>query len=296
MSPAALYFASGDALYPGVAMLFLAIVSPSSQSRGLRIFRSLTCWAGLALVVMASTPVSGWAAAVFIGAFLLWLISKDRAEAGPAWYRLRVVVSSVLLLMLLALSSREILHRRMPRLGGNPSDHFVVIGDSISSGIDSHTPAWPMLMQRQTDILVRNLSRPGAGVVEARAMASQVQQQDNLILIEIGGNDLLSDMSSARFGEGLESVLASLSKPGRTLVMFELPLLPHKIGFGRVQRRLSAKYGICLIPKHFFTAVLSGAGATSDGLHLSESGAREMETLVARLLWPALRPAKPTAQ
>jgi hypothetical protein len=111
-------------------------------------------------------------------------------------------------------------------------------------------------------------------------------------LIEIGGNDLLSGMSSAEFGEGLDSVLASLSRPGRTLVMFELPLLPHKIGFGRVQRRLSAKYRVCLIPKHFFTSVLGGADATSDGLHLSESGAQQMETLVARLLSRVLQPAR----
>jgi len=71
--------------------------------------------------------------------------------------------------------------------------------------------------------------------------------------------------------------------------MFELPLLPHKIGFGQMQRRLSEKYVVFLIPRHSFTRVLSGADATSDGLHLSESGARTMSALVAQTLWPVLK-------
>jgi len=103
-------------------------------------------------------------------------------------------------------------------------------------------------------------------------------------------------MSAAEFSQALDSLLSSLSTPDRTLVMFELPLLPHKIGFGQAQRRLSSKYGVVLIPKHFFTQVLSGADATSDGLHLSESGARRMGALVARILSPVLKPAEPATR
>jgi acyl-CoA thioesterase I len=120
-----------------------------------------------------------------------------------------------------------------------------------------------------------------------------MKPQDTLILIEIGGNDLLSGTSSTEFSHALDSLLSSLSTPGRTLVMFELPLLPHKIGFGQAQRRLAAKYGVFLIPRHFFTQLLGGAHATSDGLHLSESGARRMSELVAKTLSPVLKTAEP---
>src|SRR5258708_35565318 len=67
----------------------------------------------------------------------------------------------------------------MPAIVGIPSDHLVVIGDSISSGIDSHVPAWPVALQQSTNVPVKNLSRPGAQVAEGQDMAgeriSQVQ-------------------------------------------------------------------------------------------------------------------------
>jgi len=36
------------------------------------------------------------------------------------------------------------------------------------------------------------------------------------------------------------------------VVMFELPLFPHMIAYGRIQRGLAAKYEVWLIPKRFF--------------------------------------------
>lgn len=142
-------------------------------------------------------------------------------------------------------------------------------------------------------MVVKNLSQPGAGVADALVQASQVQPQDTLVLIEIGGNDFLSGEASGEFDQSLSSLLAKLSRAGRTLVMFELPLLPNKIGYGRSQRKLASRYRISLIPKHYFTSVLSGPNATTDGLHLSEAGARRMATLVAQALAPVSKPASP---
>jgi len=72
--------------------------------------------------------------------------------------------------------------------------------------------------------------------------------------------------------------------------MFELPLLPHWISYGRIQRQLARRYGVLLIPKRYFTQVLSGANATSDGLHLSQLGAERMAAFVAQTLSPVLKP------
>jgi hypothetical protein len=76
---------------------------------------------------------------------------------------------------------------------------------------------------------------------------------------------------------------------GRTVVMFELSLLPNKIAFGQIQRRLATKCGVYPIPKRFFVDVMSGANSTSDGLHLSNTGTRRMAALVVRALSPVLK-------
>jgi lysophospholipase L1-like esterase len=282
MNPAALYFASGDSLYPGALLLMTAAVASFFRlGQRQRFLNSLATWSGMAMIVMACPPVCWQTAALFLVAFSTWLVARNRAS--EFWILLRFSSTAALAGVLLFVSISELFHRSLPVIARSAADHLVVIGDSISSGIDPRTPAWPVILEQQSAIPVRNLSRAGAGVLEARAMAALVSPQDNLVLIEIGGNDLLSDMSASEFGQGLDSLLASLVAPRRALVMFELPLLPHRVGFGRAQRRLSAKYGVYLIPKAQLTRVLSGADATSDGLHLSTSGAQRMANLVEQV-------------
>jgi len=202
----------------------------------------------------------------------------------------------VLLLLLLVLPGMEFRHRKMPMIEGEPSDHLVVIGDSISAGLDARVAPWPVVMQRTTGVQVRNLSRPGATMTDGIALADGVTHEDHLILIELGGNDLIAGEPSDVFARGLEALLAKLALSGRTVVMFELPLLPHRIAYGQIQRRLAAKYAISLIPKRYLAGVIAGKDATSDGLHLTHIGARRMALVVTQALSPVLRarPEQPT--
>jgi len=289
MSSALLFLASGDSFYLGAMLLILSIIWPSQESSRLTVLHTLAISLGVALIVMAAPPFSFTVDSVFGFVFVMWFFT--RRTKWPRAAKFRTVSAGVLIVMLLALTSSELLHRRMPRIEGSASDHLVVIGDSISAGIDPRIPTWPTIFESRTGMVVKNLSQPGAGVADALKQASQVQFQDTLVLLEIAGNDLLSGESLPEFEQNLDSLLAKLSRNGRTLVMFELPLLPNKIGYGQSQRKLAARYHVFLIPKHYFTAVLGGPNATTDGLHLSEVGASRMATLVARLLAPDLKPA-----
>ena len=120
-------------------------------------------------------------------------------------------------------------------------------------------------------------------------MAEKLTPGDHVVLIEIGGNDLLHGVPSEEFGKALGALLSKASAPGRMVVMVELPLFPHRTAYGRIQRGLAAKYGVWLIPKRFFTEVISGANATSNGLHLSDEGTRRMGALVLQALSPVLK-------
>ena len=292
MNPLVLYFASGDSLYLGAGLIVGAVVtSQYTLNKGLMILRSLATWLGLAMIMMACPPFSWVVDAIFAAVFFCWLIASNRTRAGAGTKKLGIAVTAVLVGLTVILPVLELFRRQMPAINGAPGDHLVIVGDSISSGIDPSVPAWPELLQRQTGIPVRNLSRPGADVTEARTMADEVAPQDTVVLIEIGGNDLLSGVPPSEFSHGLESLLSKLTLHGRTLVMFELPLLPHRIAYGQIQRHLAMKYGAFLIPRHYFTNVLTGADATSDGLHLSQLGAHRMAALVAQALLPVLKSA-----
>jgi hypothetical protein len=118
-----------------------------------------------------------------------------------------------------------------------------------------------------------SLSRPGATMSDGESMAERVTGQDHLVLIELGGNDLIAGEPFTAFSHALDGTLAKWAAPGRTLVMFELPLLPNRVEYGQIQRRLCVKYRVWLIPKRFLTEVIAGRDATSDGLHLTDAGA-----------------------
>lgn len=288
MSRIALYFASGESLYLGAALLLFGVVAPFALKRA-SIFRirNVVAWIGLIFVVMACPPFAPVVDVIFIAVFMLWLITSNKASLSRTFLRLQRVSTLLLAVLVLVLTAIEFSHRRMPRVMGS-SDHLVVIGDSISSGIDSRVPVWPLLLQQRCGVEVRNLARPGAQVSEGLFIARSLKDDDHLVLIEMGGNDLLMGVSSDDYGKTLDALLSKVATPNRMVVMFELPLLPNKIAYGQIQRRLSAKYHVSLIPKRYFAQVLGDASATTDGLHLSDSGAQRMALLVAQVLSPPL--------
>lgn len=290
MDRIALFFASGDSIYAGAGSLIVAAsATPFLRRRSLTVLRNLALWLGAALIVMASPPFDWWIDGMLAAIFLFWIFSWSRFRSGSGASE-RAGATTVLIAMLLIISLSELSHRRMPVVRGASGDHVVIIGDSISAGI-GRSNAWPTLLERQTGIRLENLSVPGAGVTDAVAMAARVVPEDSMVVIEIGGNDFLSGVSSGEFSQKLDLLLSRLAAPSRLLVMFELPLLPNKVGYGIAQRRLAARYGVFLIPKHCFTDVLGSADATTDGLHLSDVGAQQMADLVQHVLAPVLKPA-----
>lgn len=290
MSPTALYFASGESLYLGAALLLLAVVVPAVLKHACVFrLRNVVAWIGLILMVMACPPFSLAVDLTSSAVFVLWFITSNQASQSRAAKKLQRGSTLVLAALLIVLPAIESSHRRMPKITGSSSDHLVVIGDSISSGIDPQVQAWPLVLQQTCGVEVRNLAKPGAQVTDGLLIARGLKDEDHLVVIEIGGNDLLMGVSSGEYGKALDTLLSKIAAPNRTILMFELPLLPNKIAYGQIQRHLSEKYGVWLIPKKYFAQVIDDANATTDGLHLSASGAHRMAALVAQVVSPCLK-------
>jgi acyl-CoA thioesterase-1 len=229
---------------------------------------------------MSATPLPWAGVVVFFVFFALWYLAWNSTYAA----RFRIGSAIALFALIVCICVMEYPFRKLPELTRVPGDHIAIVGDSISAGIDLRVPAWPFLLQQKTRLRVRNLSEAGATTSDAIKIAQHLDDEDRLVLIEIGGNDLISGLSTDQFARSLEIILSYVRIPGRTVIMMELPLLPHRIGYGQAQRRLARKYGVHLVPKRYFARVISGANATSDGLHLSEEGSRSMAQLVAEVI------------
>jgi len=173
-----------------------------------------------------------------------------------------------------------------------------IIGDSISAGIGGKDERpWPWIFRDEYGVEVNDLSVAGATVTSALSQAQQIDGSTSLtagrpeamVFIEIGGNDLFENTPYNLFEEGLSQILQEVTESGRLVVMLELPLRPRDIRYGRVQRRLAEKYGVVLVPKHFFAGIFATKGATIDLVHLSPAGHQLMAEKVWDLLKNSLR-------
>jgi lysophospholipase L1-like esterase len=169
-----------------------------------------------------------------------------------------------------------------------PSNYqtIYVIGDSVSAGIGGKTEKpWPLRISETTGIDVINLAQAGATVHSAlMKQVPQVNIPKQLLLLEIGGNDLFGPTPTTEFKQDLKQIISILLKDDHTVVMFELPILPWQYRYTLIQRELAEKYAIILIPKRFLAGIFSHKETTSDLAHLTETGHRLMADKVWELM------------
>jgi acyl-CoA thioesterase-1 len=238
---------------------------------------------GLLFIVFSATPLPYWFYLLALTVTFLWLVA-ERNEAGflmarRNWLRSLVVVVWAIAVIL------EVPYHLFPTLEGNGHPKPYIIGDSISAGIGGEKQTWPRLLASSRSVEVVDFSKAGATAASGLKQAEGLPQEGGLVLLEIGGNDLLGSTSSANFERDLGRLLDRVCVPGRMVVMFELPLPPFRNEYGRVQRKLASKYGVVLIPKRVFVGVLTEEGATMDGVHLSPQGHERM----AEIVWNSIR-------
>jgi acyl-CoA thioesterase-1 len=282
-------FGSGAVFFIGSGLILASIATFSLSSRRLlAIAATLSAIVGLLLIGLSATPLPYWFYAVGGTASILWLIAERstarRLVASRKWLRGLVAALWIVALAL------EIPYHFMPSVAVADRPPFYLIGDSVSAGMsDADKDTWPKLLARDHRIKVIDFSQMGATARSAMEQADGLPADGGLLLLEIGGNDLLGTTSATQFEQDLDSLLTRVCAPGRTVLMFELPLPPFCNEYGRVQRRLAAKYGVLLIPKRVFMSVLSENGTTLDSIHLSPVGHQRMADTVWSLIKPAFR-------
>jgi acyl-CoA thioesterase-1 len=279
--------ASGQAFFVGVVLVSLAaLLGFAGGGRWPALGRMAAALWGLALVAFSATPLPPWYSLLAGPLVLAWLVTERGSGLVPACGRrgLRIAVLAACAVG----AAIEIPYHIMPAIAPMGAPTVFVVGDSISAGMGTEADTWPRILARRHGVRVRDLSLAGATVATAlRDQAPGVTGTDALVVVEIGGNDVLGETSSEAFEQGLDALLARLSGRGRTIVMLELPLPPFRQDVGAAQRRQARRHDVVLVPKRVLLGVLTSPGATLDTIHLSPSGHRRM----AEAVWSVLRSA-----
>lgn len=274
--------ASGIFYLPGLLLLGAAVALGDRRR-----WQRVCAWGGLivGLLLLALSAIPRPAALNVAGgmALLLWIVTH---LLGQRTVRLRPYGRVALALVVVAAFLIELRWWPKPHVALPHGATVHVIGDSLSAGVG--TPGevpWPHLLAREHGLTVCNHAVAGATTRQASRQVTALRADSGLVLVLIGGNDLIGGGGAARFEQDLSAFLAQLKGTGHRVVMFELPLPPLPGAYGAAQRRLATQFGIPLIPRRVLGLVLAHADSTVDGLHLSPTG----HARLADAVWSVLR-------
>lgn len=285
MNPILPWFADGRVFFVGLATVAVcACVYAFANSRALRVAARLFVLLGVVLVLASATPLPYWAYAMWLLACAATLasVSVRRVAANT---RLRRISVLTLVVVSIALIAFEIPKHMLPRISVPADTAVFVIGDSLSAGLDDETRRWPEVFAEASGLRVVNLAEAGATTKNALAQTDRITSGGGLVIVEIGGNDLLGTTSASEFKRDLEVLVRTTrARNEQIVIQMELPLLPLRNSYGMAQREVAAKNNITLVPKKVLTRALSTSGATVDGLHLSESGHKSLGLAMAEIV------------
>lgn len=276
------HIVSGQSFFTGIVLL---VVAAFASTRTKPLFSRVTVLSfliGTIAVVVSSTAIPYWYYAVAVTVTMVWITSRIKNE----WRRLSAFAMAGAWLIAALI---ELQHHITYSLKPAETRTMTVIGDSVTAGVDGDetSETWPRLLARQHHIEVQDISHIGETAASALKRAQSQSIESSVVVVEIGGNDILGSTATTEFARDLEALLVFLESSDRQVIIFELPFPPFCHEFGRIQRTAAARHNVTLVPKRVFLSVIAGSESTLDTIHLSQAGHQFMADTVWSLVQDA---------
>ncbi len=198
--------------------------------------------------------------------------------------------------MRLLFSALAMLAFAAPAVAASPIQ-MVVLGDSLSAGyLLPQDAAFPAVLERALQAQGLSVDVANAGVSGDTSRGGlerldwAVPEGTQVVLLELGANDMLRGIDPARTREALETIITRLKARGVRILlagMLATPSLGKDYGdrFNAIYPELAKKHDIPLYP--FFLSGIAGDSALNldDGMHPNRKG---VEAIVQAIL-PAVK-------
>ncbi len=156
----------------------------------------------------------------------------------------------------------------------------LVLGDSLSYGTGTNAGEdYPTLLAKSTGWNIINEGIPGDTTAGGLQRLSQLleQHQPKLLIVELGGNDLLHKTQPSEVISNLKGILSHAKAQGITTILVAIPdINPLKATFGNLSDHplyaAIAKETTTLLIGDVFSQVLSDRDLKSDQIHANAKG------------------------
>jgi lysophospholipase L1-like esterase len=171
------------------------------------------------------------------------------------------------------------------RLSG---ENIICFGDSLTSGYGA-TPGmdYPAQLSRLVGRPVINAGRSGETTVSALARLDRdvLSRSPRIVLVTLGGNDLMRGMDRQQAFGNLKAIVTSIQARGALVIIggVEAPIWGR--GFEEGYRQVSKETGAVLIPD-VLKGIMGNPNLMHDAIHPNDSGYAAM----ARYFHEAMKP------
>ena len=173
---------------------------------------------------------------------------------------------------------------KLAKLG--PGDVILAYGDSLTFGTGAQEDeSYPAVLGKLTGRTVVRAGVPGEVTAQALARLPALldEHRPKLVIVCLGGNDMLRQVGEAEIRKNLGAIIKSLKERGIAVVLVGVPrpalLTSAPPFFGEI----ATEHGIPYEGK-IVTSVLYSAELKSDPIHPNAAGYRKMAEALADLL------------
>ena len=188
---------------------------------------------------------------------------------------------ALLALFLLAACDRA---PTLPKLGSH--DVIVAFGDSLTHGTGaSADTAYPAVLASLTGLAVINAGVPGDTTASAlqRLPAVLAEHQPRLVLLCLGGNDMLRKQPESTTENNLRLLVQAIRASGANVVLIGVPAPKLFGGAPDFYARIAKDMGLPL-EQDIFSDVLKDNRLKSDPIHANAAGYRIVAERLAEFL------------
>ncbi|WGI24160.1 arylesterase [Halomonas alkaliantarctica] len=207
-----------------------------------------------------------------------------------AWHGLNRMVTGWLVLLIVTFASSPI------NADADADPTLLVMGDSLSAayGIERDEGWVSLLAERlEDDAQVVNASISGETTSGGLQRFTELlgQQQPDIVLIELGGNDGLRGLSPNQMQANLASMIEQSQEADAQVLLLGIDIPPnygqaYRDAFTGVFYSLAEEYDVSLVPFLLEDIALNDALMQSDGIHPTA----DAQPIILDNVWPELKP------